>query len=154
MDFSTMGQALAAPEGVTMPVRHPNGMALYAYKDGEAKKWSITTAPDAAAKGHQAFPVTMQVVSRDSRAFRRRAHQITDEMRRIKEVTAEKAEAEAMRLVMSAVTGWSHIVWNGEILDFTDANLRMFFDGYRDAMEQVDQFCADRANFLRSASSN
>ena len=154
MDFNSMGRAIASAEGVVMPVRHPNGLPLYAAQDRKTKAWTLTT--DASLDGHDVHPCTLRVVSKDTRAFRRRGHEIADEMRKLKDVKAEQAEVEAMRLVMSAVTGWSNIIWaedgkDLEPLAFNDANLRRFFTGYRAAMEQVDTFCADRANFLPAA---
>ncbi|MDK3016551.1 hypothetical protein [Pseudodonghicola flavimaris] len=148
MDFATMGQTLAKNDGIEMHLVGPDGVTeLYAVK-GENGDWSVTSDPDAEG----ALPCVFTVVGQDSRAYRRRKHELVDALRaRQKVLKSAQIETEAMKMVAAGVTGWSSIPWEGELLEFSDDNLLKFLDLYRPAFDQTNEFIGDRTNFLRVA---
>lgn len=145
MDFASMGQTLAKNDGVEMHLTGPDGTTpLYAVKDKD--RWTVTTDPD--AKG--AVPCILTVVGQDSRVYRRRRHEMVDALRnRTKQMKSAQVEEEAMKMVSAGVTGWSNIPWEGGLMEFSNENLLRFLDSYRPAFDQVNEFIADRTNFLR-----
>lgn len=150
MDFRSIGQKIASTEGVELHVKAPNGEPLYAVQRGKA--WSLTM--DDGEPG--ALPCILRVVSKDSKVFRRRNHELLDSLRKQKDMKAAKAEIESFRLIAAGVVGWSNIVWpdaegvNG-LLQFSDENLMEFLMTYREAADQVNEYIADRANFFKAA---
>lgn len=148
MDFATMGQALARNEGVDMQVvTVDGGTPLFAVKD-EQGKWSVTV--DAEAPG--AVPCLFKMVGQDSRAYRRRKHELVDALRaRQKTIKSQQIEEESLKLVAAGVVGWSNIPWEGALLDFSDENLLRFLDNYRPAFDQANEFIGDRTRFLKIA---
>lgn len=145
MDFASMGQTLAKNDGVQMHLTGPDGTTpLYAVKVKDG--WEVTTDPD--AKG--AEPCILTVVGQDSRIYRRRRHEMVDALRdRARQMKSAQVEQEAMKMVSAGVTGWSNIPWEGNLLEFSNENLLKFLDSYRPAFDQVNEFIADRTNFLR-----
>lgn len=145
MDFLSMGQTLASDSGVEVQLVAPDGFTrLYAVEKGG--KWSLTT--DAEAKG--AEPCRVFVTGQDSRAYRRRKHELVDAIRKHQNtIRAAQIETESLKLVAAGVTGWQNIPWEGELLEFSDENLLRFLDVYRPAFDQLDKFIGDRANFMK-----
>ena len=149
--FATMASTLASNTGIELHLTGPDGVTpLYAVED-EAKGWIVTTDED--AKG--AVPCLFTVVGQDSKAYRRRRHEMVDALRnRQKALKSAQIEEEAMKMVSAAVTGWSGIPWSdaegkGYLLPFTDENLLMFLDKYRPAFDLVNEAVGDRARFLK-----
>lgn len=151
MDFGTHGRSLASGTGTTMQLVDPaDGFTpLFAVNDAD-KGWTLTTDEDTPG----ALPCILRVVGQDSKAYRRRKHELVDALRtRQKNLKAAQIEVEAMKLVSAGVIGWENIIWSdgenpAEPLPFTDENLLMFLDVYRPAFDQVNEFVAERANFL------
>lgn len=147
MDFATMGQTLAKNDGIEMHLVGPDGATpLYAVE--KKGKWEVTADGDAAG----AQPCIFTVVGQDSKAYRRRKHELVDALRaRQKTLKSAQIDTEALKLVAAGVTGWSGIPWEGGLLEFSDENLLKFLDLYRPAFDQVNEFIGDRTNFLRVA---
>lgn len=146
MDFASMGRTLAKSDGVEMHLVAPDGVTpLYAVQ--EKGKWTVTADPNA----KDAQPCILTVVGQDSRDYRRRKHELVDALRtRQKTMKSAQIETESLKLVAAGVTGWANIIWDdGSQLEFTDDNLLRFLDLYRPAFDQVNEFIADRGNFLR-----
>lgn len=151
MDFASNGRALVADTGTPMQLVDPTDdfSPLYAIEDPE-KGWTVTL--DAEAPG--ARPCILRVVGQDSRAYRRRRHELVDALRaRQKAMKSAQIEAEALKMVAAGVIGWENIPWSdpGEkaiLLPFNDENLLAFLDLYRPAFDQVNDFIGQRSNFL------
>lgn len=151
MDFASMGRTLAANTGTTMHLVAPDGVTpLYAIQDDE-KGWIVTTDPEAPG----AKPCRFTVVSQDSKAHRRRRHEVVDALRKQqKTLKSEQVEQEAMRVVAAAVTGWENIPWSdgkdqpGYLMEFSNENLLKFLDLCQWNYQQVQDFIAERTNFL------
>lgn len=147
MDFASMGQALAKNDGIEMHLNGPSGEPLFAVQDAKGK-WTVTA--DEEAPG--ALPCAFTMVGQDSRAYRRRRHELVDALRaRQKALKSAQIEGEALKMVAAGVTGWANIPWEGGLLEFTDENLLKFLDAYRPAFDQANDFIGDRTNFLRIA---
>lgn len=146
MDFESMGRTLAKNDGIEMQLVGPDGATpLYATPDGK-DKWKVTDNPDAPG----AMPCLFLVVGQDCRAYRRRKHELVDALRaRQKTMKSAQIDTESLKLVAAGVTGWSHIPWEGGLMEFSDDNLLKFLDLYRPSFDQTNEYIADRGNFLR-----
>lgn len=92
-------------------------------------------------------PITIRVLGADSKEFRRALQKQID----VKgPKTLEQSEKRAVELLVPCVTAWSGIVWEGEPLECTPDNVRMFLTKLRPIRQQLDAFQADRGNFAAS----
>lgn len=99
--------------------------------------------------------ITIQVLSPDSDEYRKAALQLQNEnIRYIRKnrgkTTAERISQEAMDLLVAITQGWSGVVENGQPVPFSPDNVRRVYTEYPFIKEQVDEFTADRRNFMKS----
>ena len=136
MDLSSLDTVSASAEGACLELRNPvNDAVLRDEKSGE--------------------PVTITLVGTDSKDYMKITHEIQN--RRLgkrlgkggrMKTTAEEIEADALELLVASTKSWKHIVVDGAELSFSQANARMLFQRFPWIKEQVDEFIADRSNFL------
>lgn len=93
--------------------------------------------------------VFIELYGKDSDQYRKAQRSISD--RRLKSrsgsMTAERLEAEANEVLAHCVADWN-IVVGGEVPECTFKNARDMFNRFKWLKEQVDEFIAERANFL------
>ena len=151
MDFSTISQSLATTTH-TMHILGPDGLPMWAYTDPETQKASVTSdADNLESRGIEYRAAVFKVVGQDSAAYRKRRAELYNLFQKRKRLKFNENEEERLKTVAAAVVGWDGIPWNGEWLEFTDANVLTFMDGYRPAYDQADEEMANRGNFARSA---
>lgn len=69
--------------------------------------------------------------------------------RRRTPLTPEELVEESYTLLAKISLGWTGVVLDGEALPFSFDNARMLYKRFPWIREQVDQFTADRGNFLQ-----
>lgn len=102
----------------------------------------------------EALGVTITVLSPDSDEYRRTSLQLqNDNIRFVRKnrgkTTAERLQQEAMDVLVAATIGWKGLQENGQDLPFTKENVRRVYAEFPFIKEQVDEFTADRRNFIR-----
>lgn len=63
-------------------------------------------------------------------------------------ISAEQMDAQALALTVAATADWENIELEGETLECTPENAKKLYKDYPWIREQVEEFMADRANFL------
>lgn len=63
-------------------------------------------------------------------------------------LTSEAIDEGAIELLVGAVVSWEGVVWGGQPMECTSANVRQLFDSCPWIKEQVDEFVGDRGNFM------
>ncbi len=129
MDFEKLDTKAASDEGVELQLLHPK-----------------TGAP------LDAFITVLGVDSDAVRAAlfeqqRRYAKKLASRSNQPR--TPEEIEADRLELVAAATKGWRGIALEGKALEFSAAAAARFYQRFPWAMEQVDRFGSDRANFLQ-----
>lgn len=56
----------------------------------------------------------------------------------------------ATDLLVAAVVSWDGVIWGGQEMDCTDANIRQVYELFPWIKEQVDEFVSDRGNFINA----
>jgi hypothetical protein len=136
VDLSKLDTTVAAEEGAELQLRNPiDDSVLRDEKSGD--------------------PVVIMVVGTDSKEYMRVTHAIQN--RRLgkrlgkgsrPKMTAEELEADALELLVASTKGWKHIVVDGAELAYSEKNVRTLYQRFPWIKEQVDEFIADRTNFL------
>jgi len=129
MDLSTLDVQKVAESGATLDVRHPvTGIAI----DG----------------------MKITVLGTDSKTYRdavkSRMRQRVNQ-RKKQDFDPDKAEREGLELLADLTVDWQGIELDGESLKCTRENCVKVYGRFSWIREQVDEFIADRANFLPSA---
>ena len=70
------------------------------------------------------------------------------------ELTAEQIESRARETLLACGTGWDNIELDGKPLEFSRENTIRLFDECNWVEEQVDAAIANRANFMRTSSTD
>lgn len=65
-------------------------------------------------------------------------------------MTAEELNENGMQLLVQATTGWEGVIFDGQEMPFSAANVRLVYSEFPFIKEQVDRFLADRRNFFQS----
>jgi len=136
MDLASLA---VSQEGQTLELRHPiEGTVL---------------------KTDKGKPITITLVGTDSDVFRKAQRSILD--RRLNQkgktkLSAAELEEEAVTTLISCTLGWSGIVLDGEELAFNKDNVRKLYSrtDLPWIRDQVDEFIADRANFLKPSATS
>ena len=140
MDLANVDTIVAADEGAELQLRSPvDDAVLRDEKTGE--------------------PVTVNLVGSDSKEYMKITHQIQNRRlgkrlgrgSRVK-TTAEEIEADALELLVTSTKTWKHIILDGAELPCTPDNARKLYQRFPWIREQVDEFIADRTNFLGESS--
>lgn len=104
-----------------------------------------------------AKPVSITMYGIDSERFREAEQALRNRAlkqgRRIK-ITAEDAEEDAIAILARCTAGWSGIVIDGTEVPFSTESAAKVYRRLRWLREQVDEFIADRANFLKASPTN
>jgi len=122
----------SADTSVFMPLVHP--------KTGE-----VILTPDGGEMG-------ITLYGKDSDIYRKAQRDITN--RRLSKktnatLTAERLEAEANEVLARCTTKWN-IVYEGEAIECNFSNAKKVYTSLPWVKEQVDEFVAERGNFLGS----
>lgn len=127
-DFSNLGTAAMANEGVVVELRHPTERTpMGAY---------------------------ITVLGKDGTVFRRLERTQTN--RRLTEAArtrdlalkAEEIEADRLDLLVACTKGWEGILKNGEPIPFSPENVRKLYTDYPWVSEQVERAMGDRSLFI------
>lgn len=138
MDLSQLESINAAEEGAELELRSPvDGSPLFNDETGE--------------------PWTIRVLGMDSSRYQDVRHKLAN--RRLQKrgrggikMTAQEIEAGDLELICEITLGWSGITLNKEPFEFTKPNVRQLYTNWPWIREQVEEFIADRANFLGESS--
>lgn len=63
-------------------------------------------------------------------------------------ISTEQIEAQAIALDVAATAGWKNISIEGEEFEYSPENAKILYRDYPWIREQVEEFIADRSNFL------
>ena len=95
--------------------------------------------------------VGIDLLGKDSDAYRLAARKITNRrlsQKGVSTITAERIELEANEILANCTVSWVGIVYKGEALECNVANAKMVYKELPWLKEQVDEFVAERANYL------
>lgn len=95
--------------------------------------------------------IGMYLLGKDSTKYRAAQRAVTNRRLNNKAssaITAERIEAEAIEVLSKCVVSWQGIVFNGEEMECNFPNARKLLTESQWVKEQVDDFVAERANFL------
>jgi hypothetical protein len=98
-------------------------------------------------------PVTILLAGRDSKIYRKAQRTVTNrrlQKRGSNTLTAERLESEANEVLSHCTLGWSGIVFQSEEMVCNYINSKKLYDHLPWVKEQVDEFVAERSNFLES----
>lgn len=131
MDLATLDTKAAAERGADLHLAHPVTFEPLFTDDGK--------------------PLTIRLLGNDSREFRAGMSELAESRVGKKRTSLAAAEANGIDLLARVTVGWSNIIYNGEPLKFSLENAKMLYRERPWIKEQVDEFVADRANFLKFA---
>lgn len=145
MDLSKLDTVSAAAEGATLHLKHPvTGVPLL---DESLKS---DEHPDGA-------PVTITLLGVDSPEYqaldrRLRNRRLAETGRRGAQVklTAEQIDNEAVQMLAALTVGWQNVGFGETKLEFSREAAASLYKKVPWIREQVDEFVADRGNFLRA----
>ena len=96
----------------------------------------------------------IRLLSPDSERYRAIDYSIrnaaTQTLARRGRFSAEGMEESNMRLLVQATVGWEGVIFDGQEIEFTPANVKMVYTDFPFIREQVDRFLGDRRNFFLS----
>ena len=97
--------------------------------------------------------IGITLVGKDSDVYRKAQRVVTN--RRLSKktnatLTAERLESEANEVLARCTISWTGVVYEGNELEFSFASAKMLYTQLPWVKEQVDEFVAERANFLGS----
>lgn len=128
-----------------------------AFDLGEFKRNTMDIAEIEIIHPATGLPLDMKisVMSPDSDEYRKIAlQQQNDNIKNIRKnrgrKTAEKMAEEGMDLLVAITVGWEGLEENGQPIPFTPDNVRRIYEQFPFIKEQVDEFAADRRNFIKS----
>lgn len=131
-DLSQLDTVAAADTGATMTVRHP------------------VTGDD--LNGADDKPMTLTVLGADSGEFKRAVSDSAKARKPGKVATIADAERATVDMLTRITTGMSgNWTWDGKAFPFSKENVKRLYTERPWLRQQVDEFIADRANFLASS---
>lgn len=94
--------------------------------------------------------ITITVCSSDSKKYRAVVHRLRNERmgKRNAKVTSEQVENNAVEILVACTESWDNMLYDGQALECTPANVRMIYIALPWVYEQVDAAIGDRTNFL------
>jgi hypothetical protein len=137
VDLNAFDTVTAANEGAVLELRGPNGEPLK--QDGGKK------------------PVSITLYGADSEVARKARNAAANrylKQRGKVQITAEGSEADALSFLAKCTAAWDGIVVDGKALPCDRENVMQVYERFPFIREQVDEFIADRANFLKASSKN
>lgn len=134
MDLAKLNVKASAEQGATLHLRDPfTGEELF--NDDKS-------------------PMTISLLGKDSEPYRRitRANANKSLNKGRVKLTVEKFEQDGVDLLAAVTTGW-HIQFGQTMLEFSTAKAKELYSDpeYKWVQEQVDEFVAERSNFLTNA---
>lgn len=103
----------------------------------------------------------IDVVSKDSPEYQRVFKaQVTKSVQRTTKaggkvkVTGDTADADRLELLVACTKGWNGFELNGREFPYTQRNANTLYTRFKFIREQVEEFIADRGNFLPGASTS
>lgn len=140
MDLSSLDTSAQASKGATLELRDPMTDSVLRDEDsGEA--------------------VTLTLIGSDAKSYQQAAHKSLNRRLNKKitkagrlKLSAEELEDDAFALLLISTTGWSHVIVDGNELQFSEINARMVYERFPWIREQADEFINDRMNFLGNSS--
>ncbi|MCK5605398.1 hypothetical protein KAR91_26135 [Candidatus Pacearchaeota archaeon] len=103
--------------------------------------------------------IVISVLGKDSDAFnkisrsqnkRRMAKMQKGGFRNVATPPIEEVESDGIELLAACTTGWTGVVRDGKVIEFSKDNAVMIYKGYPWIKEQVDIAIGDRANFIKA----
>ena len=95
--------------------------------------------------------IGLRLLGKDSEIYRAAQRSVTNRRLNLKgnaSITAERIETEANEILAKCTVAWTGIVFKGETLECNVANAKDIYKEVPWLKEQVDEFIAERANFL------
>ncbi|MES1987461.1 MAG: hypothetical protein V4440_05420 [Pseudomonadota bacterium] len=132
MQLNKFDTTKKANAGAFLHLVAPNGAKLY--------------EQDADGKNDLAKPVGLYLLGLDSKAFQESKHKRANE-RRGEKVTSEMVDEESLQAGADLAVGWLNLEVDGDS-EFSRANVLKIYQQYPWVREQVDNFVANRANFI------
>lgn len=138
MDLKTFDTTEYANAGADMEITLPNGRVVVDEKTNR--------------------PWTISLLGVDSRKYQDLTHKVANKRisRRAKSrrslTTSEEVDSDQLELLVEMTLGWSGIVLEGTVLDFTKENARMLYSEFAWIREQAEDFIQDRTNYLGESS--
>lgn len=134
MDLSKLNVKASAEQGATLHLRNPfTGEELF--NDDES-------------------PMTISLLGKDSEPYRRTVRVTANKNLKAGRSTpsVEKFEQNGVDLLAAVTTGWN-IQFGEEKLEFSPAKVKELYSNpdFHWVQEQVDEFVAERSNFLKNA---
>jgi len=132
-DFAQLDTVSASNEGAVLELRGPDGAALF-QDDGS--------------------PVTITLLGADSDAYTRASNLLTNRALRSRgkaQITAESALTDQINLLAKITTDWSGIKVGGESWQCDEERVKRFYRQFPFVRDQVQEFVADRGNFLKAS---
>lgn len=119
--------------------------------DRGAELHLLNPTTDEPLYGDDGKPVTIRLLGKDSREFRAALGEMAEKQVGKKRTTLAAAETSGIELLARVTTGW-HNLGNAEgPIKFSVDAARELYRNSPWIKEQVDEFVADRANFLKFA---
>lgn len=132
-DFANLDTVSASNEGAILELRGPDGAALF-QEDGS--------------------PITITLLGPDSDAYTQASNILTNRALRSRgkaQITAESALTDQISLLAKITTAWAGIKVAGETWTCNSENVKRFYRAYPFVRDQVQEFVADRGNFLKAS---
>ena len=137
MDLSALDTKAVANQGAQLHLKGPDGTPLF---QGE---------------GDQKKPITLTLIGKDSDEFQMASNALANrriqDAQRKKTALIEEIERDAIRVLASCTKAWDGIVLDGEELAHSFENVVKLYTRFPWIREQVDEFIAERANFLKAS---
>lgn len=96
--------------------------------------------------------IVLTIAGPDSKTRKKAdARIINDRLKlRVRKVSGELLQQEGIQLLAGVIIAWRGVVENGKDIEYSPQNAASLLTRFGFIKEQVDQFCGDRANFLKA----
>lgn len=94
-------------------------------------------------------PARLKVVGTNSKQFKAQQKMMMDASAKKKNGLSASEKLEwSMKIYSTAIVDWENIEWEGKVLPFTLANVKMVLEEAEPVLKQVVAFVDDSSNFL------
>lgn len=135
MDLSDFDTIAASDEGAWLSLQNPKTLTTLVDKEGKESRIRLAG-------------IDSEIYKTGQRKAQNRRLSIP-RGRRNQNMTAEELDAEALDLLVACTLEFENIQVDKKEMDATPANVRVVYTRFPWIREQVDQFIADRGNFLK-----
>jgi len=150
MDLSLLGVTNDVDTGVEMEVVHPSTKEPFvADYNPINKKWE-TRLPE------EPLGIYLTLIGQDSAQYQRRMRAYIDKTRNRTKLPFSETEKYIHDNRVASVVGWRGVIVDGVELQYSPENVARVLDDsrFRFLNEQIDEFVAERGNFMKSNAIN